>query len=393
METSGNLDNTRGNTSGDWRYGAHAVCEDTGDAPERSDPFFADSCSASTVNHVRRMDKTTLDADAQSMRQSVFFSQEACSVFDKALAMHAASTDDPPMWGDELDDLQEVADMFDIDDISVGNEVPGQIDTSSYPPNNSKAASIDLEAQTGDNGRGGIDGSSAVAFNDETDSPVHIMNMDMSIGDITQAESEDAMHYSGEIFDSAAMDIPNTKRGSPTSLELKSTPGELPLGERLAIADECSIRDFYSEPPMPNEHLFAPKPHAKATPEHDIHNRNNTKGLEDSSKMQPISYAAEIGQQACSSDDAERGNRRHGAAWKRRFLELKVRARFRDRMFPDETKLTQMYPLGFQTSIWALCSAAKVQREHQVRQSGGRVYFYNWISSNSTPFFQLCLRI
>ena len=51
-------------------------------------------------------------AESSKHQSSLYFSQEASSIFDKALAISSAPNDDPPVWGDcaDLEDLGEVAD-------------------------------------------------------------------------------------------------------------------------------------------------------------------------------------------------------------------------------------------------------------------------------------------
>ena len=78
--------------------------------------------------------QATTAVDDESDSNTLFFSQEASSVFDKALEMHVAPTDDPPMWGDDLEDYMEVANMLgDMDDLSTSSNDVASGDFYSLP--------------------------------------------------------------------------------------------------------------------------------------------------------------------------------------------------------------------------------------------------------------------
>lgn len=190
---------------------------------------------------------TKTAADAGSQSKSLFFSEEASSIFDKALEMHAAPTNDPPMWGDDFGDMMEVADMLeDIGDFSTGNEAVGQRDFYSTP--NVYAASkkepfecflgvtgVDAhdslavklngeESKSGNNDVSRASGSKTAALNEVADLPVHmnIMNMDkrifedsMLIGDIAQDESDNMDSFSGTFFWNDGPDMLDRNGGSP----------------------------------------------------------------------------------------------------------------------------------------------------------------------------------
>ena len=83
-----------------------------------------------TIVGICAMSRTTENIDAptnsaggdtiyQQQQQSRFISQEASSIFDRALEIHAAPMDDPPIRGDDFGDFSEVADILEgIEDIT-----------------------------------------------------------------------------------------------------------------------------------------------------------------------------------------------------------------------------------------------------------------------------------
>ena len=92
-----------------------------GNAPSQ---LSAASTSLASGNVPSAGVQATAAVNSEIDSNTFFFSQEASSVFDKALEMHVAPTDDPPMWGDDLEDYMEVANMLgDLDDLSTSNDV------------------------------------------------------------------------------------------------------------------------------------------------------------------------------------------------------------------------------------------------------------------------------
>ena len=386
--------NMNGNTPRNL-HSMDAICEGKKDASDQCNPFFDktinDISPASTANNFApNIDiQPTAVADTQSKQQSLFFSQEASSIFDKALEMHAAPTDDPPIWGDDLEDLREVADMLeleDIEDLSTGNEAVGQRDVY-YPPNfkaaskkestgcfcgDSGASTRDsLDFKSGNDVRSRVSGSNTDALNDETDLPLRIMNMDkrifednMFIGDITQAESDDNM-----ITDDCALlstlvspvfanDVPymlNSKHGTPdtaehaeTSRELKATTRVLPLGKKAALDLSASkpdtyqataalpivtsrklnsafIIDFKLGAPMTHVPMITHLPQVKVSPE-DL--KDSMQGIHKCNNEKEADIAKKRTHNH-QQDHHPNGTSKSDAAWKRRFLELEVCVSFR----------------------------------------------------------------
>jgi len=376
-----------GNTHGNL-HSMDAICEGKKDASDQCNPFFDKTTNdigpASFANNFAPniYIQPTAVADTQSKQQSLFFSQEASSIFDKALEMHAAPTDDPPMWGDDLEDLREVADMLeleDIEDLSTGNEAVGQRDIY-YPPNfkatskkesagcffgDSGASTRDsLDFKSGNDVRSRVSGSNTAALNDETDLPLHIMNMDkrifeenMFIGDITQAEGDDNMITDdcallttlvSPIFGNAVPYMLNSKHGTPdtgehaeTSRELKATTKVLPLGENADVylpaskpnpyqataalpivtprkLNSARIIDFKLGTPTTHAPMITPLPQVKASPE-DL--KDSMQGVLKCNNEKEADMAKNRTHNH-QQDHHPKGTSKSDAAWKRRFLEL-----------------------------------------------------------------------
>lgn len=211
-------------------------------------------------------------------KQSLYFSQEASTIFDKALEMHAAPTDDPPMWGDDLEDFKEVADMLeDIEDLSPGNDnnrdfcsnnlrnegsfgsLLDDCSTSdAYGSPNAKFNGQDLESTN--NVQSMVSGSNYAALAGDMDLPVQLMNMDerifednMILGDSTsqQGDSVGAVFDSRDIFDNRVTYTLNPMQESPyyTAGNFAETLQESTVAARaLPIQPQIALNPPASKP-------------------------------------------------------------------------------------------------------------------------------------------------
>jgi len=346
-------------------HSTRAICEGKKHVSDQCNPIVEKTIigtgSASTANNYEPsidIQPTTTLADSQNKRQSLFLSQEASSIFDKALEMHAAPTDDPPMWGDNFEDLREVADMLeDIDDFSTGNDAVGQ--RSCYDPPNFKAASKrgslgcflnDAGASTHDsldakpNGEEskpgnndlkiGISGSNSAAENDERDLPLHIMNMDkrifednMFLGDIAQGESDsisDTFFYNRGIFDNSVPYVLNSKLGPPenpvhveNSPDLKAASRVLLIRKEADLESKCNqLQRTYAVVVKQETPMVAPQ--AKFSPEYLKDSMQDTHDCSDREETAMAKHEECKDQRVSCPKETTKSD----AAWKRRFLEL-----------------------------------------------------------------------
>eukprot|EP00578_Thalassiosira_sp_NH16_P010495 CAMPEP_0181110142 /NCGR_PEP_ID=MMETSP1071-20121207/18557_1 /TAXON_ID=35127 /ORGANISM="Thalassiosira sp., Strain NH16" /LENGTH=523 /DNA_ID=CAMNT_0023193895 /DNA_START=437 /DNA_END=2005 /DNA_ORIENTATION=- len=323
----------------------------------------------------------TAAAAAGSQSKSLFFSQEASSIFDKALEMHAAPTDDPPMWGDDLEDLGDFTDMLeDIEELSTSNIVVGLNDFFSAP--NLKTASkketleclIDradsyaynsLDAKNhGEGSKGSNNLSSGVSSSNTAVSGANAelpMNMDkrifednMFMGDIVQAECDHMDYISGPgfgervIFDDDCPDMllnlkpeyADTVSESmapmeqayfdlppPKSNHLPSTtmsPVVTPTPRKSSSSRNIEVKEVNA--PMSTMTLL-PKVSVEGSPKKYINSMPSTlsKQMVDStsSSCNDVKVAANVENQIhMCHQDRYLGASKSCAAWKRRFAEL-----------------------------------------------------------------------